>query len=333
MPKCFLVTGGAGFIGSNFVEHILGTQPGVRVITVDALTYAGSLANLEFVKGDSRHRFVQADIRDEEVMLSVMRAEKPDCVVHFAAESHVDRSIKSAAIFESVNVGGTLSLLEATRKYLDEREERREGFRFIHISTDEVYGDLPIEDTQTRFKENAPLRPSSPYAASKAASDRFVFSYIRTYGLPAIIARMCNNYGPRQHSEKFIPCMIQCALAGEALPLYGTGENVREWLHVEDACRAIAAIAERGRAGEVYNVSSNDARSNIEVAQAIVRAMRPYVVAHSMPQPTIEHVADRLGHDRRYALDATKCANELGWTSGIGFDQGIGDLVKGTFMR
>ena len=150
-----------------------------------------------------------------------------------------------------------------------------------------MYGDLPIEDTQTRFKEDAPLRPSSPYAASKAASDMFVLSYVRTYGLPAVIVRMCNNYGPRQHCEKFIPCMIQCALAGEALPLYGTGENVREWLHVEDACRAISAIAERGRSGEIYNVSGNDARSNIEVAQAIVRAMRPYVAAHNMPQPTI----------------------------------------------
>ena len=328
MPKCFLVTGGAGFIGSNFVEHILTTQPDARVITVDALTYAGSLANLEFVKGDSRHRFVQADIRDEGAMLAVMREEKPDCVVHFAAESHVDRSIESAAIFESVNVGGTLSLLEATRKYLDEREERREGFRFIHISTDEAYGDLPIEDTQTRFKEDAPLRPSSPYAASKAASDMFVLSYVRTYGLLAIIARMCNNYGPRQHCEKFIPHMIQCALVGEALPLYGTGENVREWLHVEDACRAIAAIAGRGRAGQCYNVSSNDAHSNIEVAQAIVRAMRPYMALRAMPQPRIEHVADRLGHDRRYALDATKCVNELGWAPRIEFDQGIGSLVE-----
>lgn len=328
MPKCFLVTGGAGFIGSNFVEHILTTQPDARVITVDGLTYAGSLANLEFAKGDSRHRFAQADIRDEGAMLAVMREEKPDCVVHFAAESHVDRSIEGAAIFESVNVGGTLLLLEATRKYLDEQDECSESFRFVHISTDEVYGDLPIEDTQTRFKEDAPLRPSSPYAASKAASDMFVLSYVRTYGLPAIIARMCNNYGPRQHSEKFIPCMIQCALAGEALPLYGTGENVREWLHVEDACRAIAAIAERGRVGEIYNVSSNDARSNIEVAQAIVRAMQPYVAAHNMPQPTIEHVADRLGHDRRYALDATKCSNELGWTSEIEFEQGIGGLIK-----
>lgn len=333
MPKCFLVTGGAGFIGSNFIEHILTTQPDARVITVDGLTYAGSLANLEFAKGDSRHRFVQTDIRDEGAMLAVMREEKPDCVMHFAAESHVDRSIESAAIFESVNVGGTLSLLETIRKYLDEREEHREGFRFIHISTDEVYGDLPIEDTQTRFKEDAPLRPSSPYAASKAASDMFVLSYIRTYGLPAVIVRMCNNYGPRQHSEKFIPCMIQCALAGEALPLYGAGENVREWLHVEDACRAIAAIAERGRAGEVYNVSSNDARSNMEVAQAIVRAMRPYMVSRNMPQPRIEYVADRLGHDRRYALDATKCVSELGWTPTIEFERGIGDLVEGAFMR
>ena len=328
MLKCFLVTGGAGFIGSNFVEHILTTQSDTRVITFAALTYAGSLANLEFAKGDSRHRFVQADIRDEGVMFAVMREERPDCVVHFAAESHVDRSIESAAIFESVNVGGTLSLLEATRKYLDEREERREGFRFIHISTDEVYGDLPIEDTQTRFKEDALLRPSSPYAASKAASDMFVFSYIRTYGLPAVIVRMCNNYGPRQHSEKFIPHMVQCALAGEALPLYGTGENVREWLHVEDACRAIAAIAERGRAGEIYNVSSNDARSNIEVAQTIVQAMGPYMAARNMSQPTVEHVADRLGHDRRYALDATKCANELGWTPEIEFEQGIRSLVE-----
>lgn len=333
MLKCFLVTGGAGFIGSNFVERVLTMRPDARVITVDALTYAGSLTNLEFAKGDSRHRFVQADIRDEEAMLAVMREEKPDCVVHFAAESHVDRSIESAAIFESVNVGGTFSLLEATRKYLNEREERSEGFRFVHISTDEVYGDLPIEDTQTRFREDAPLRPSSPYAASKAASDMFVLSHVRTCGLPAIIVRMCNNYGPRQHCEKFVPRMIQCALAGEALPLYGTGENVREWLHVEDACRAIAAIVERGRAGQIYNVSSNDAHSNIEVAQAIVRAMRPYMALRTMPQPRIEHVSDRLGHDRRYAIDATKCANELGWTPEIEFDQGIMGLVEGAFAH
>lgn len=333
MLKCFLVTGGAGFIGSNFVEHILTTQPDACVITVDALTYAGSLANLEFAKGDSRHRFVRADIRDEGAMLAVMRGEKPDCVVHFAAESHVDRSIESAAVFESVNVGGTLSLLEATRKYLDERNERSEGFRFVHISTDEVYGDLPIEDTQTRFKEDAPLRPSSPYAASKAAADMFVLSYVRTYGLPAIIARMCNNYGLRQHCEKFVPHMIQCALVGEALPLYGTGENVREWLHVEDACRAIAAIAERGRAGQIYNVSSNDAHSNIEVAQTIVRAMRPYMALRTIPQPRIEHVVDRLGHDRRYAIDATKCASELGWAPEIEFDQGIMGLVEGAFAH
>ncbi len=329
MPKRYLITGGAGFIGSNFVERILDVGA-TRVVTVDVLTYAGSLDNLAFCTYDARHRFVKADVRDEETLLALMRAEVPDCIVHFAAESHVDRSIAHAKVFESANVAGTVALLEATKRYLSEAGERVKNFRFVHISTDEVYGDLPIDDTVTRFKENAPLRPSSPYAASKAAADMFVLSYARTYHLPAIIVRMCNNYGPRQHAEKFIPKMIECACEGKPLPVYGTGENVREWLHVSDACRAIELIARKGRVGQTYNVSSNDAFSNNDVAHMVIDAV--YAAnngnASAAPMPRIEYAPDRLGHDRRYAIDATKIKRELGWSAKIPLEQGLQAVVQ-----
>jgi len=305
-----LVTGGMGFIGSNFIRHILTAHPAVRgVVNLDKLTYAGNPRNLTDIAGNPRYAFVRGDICDEKVVADVLEAHRVEAIVHFAAESHVDRSIQQADDFVRTNVQGTRVLLEAARTF-------KVG-RFLHISTDEVYGSLPASGA---FTEESPLLPNSPYAASKAGADVLARAYHVTYGLPVIITRTCNNYGPYQFPEKFIPLMIVNALREEPLPIYGDGLYVREWLHVEDHCRALARILAAGQPGEVYNIGSGAERVNLDVAKAILALT-------GRPESLLRHVKDRLGHDRRYALEWSKVRTELGWTPSIPFAEGLRQTV------
>ena len=289
-----LVTGGCGFIGSNFIRHVLRERPQVRVTNVDNLTYAGNPANLEDIASDPRYRFIQADICDKAKMTKVF-AEKPDAVVHFAAESHVDRSITGPEIFVQTNVLGTQILLECAR-------EAKVG-RFHHVSTDEVYGSLGATGY---FTEETPYAPNSPYSASKAGSDLLVRSYHHTFGLDTVITNCSNNYGPYHYPEKLIPLLITNLMDGLPIPIYGDGQNVRDWLHVEDHCRGILLALEKGRAGETYNIGGNNERKNLEIAQDLLRLL-------GKDESFIRYVPDRLGHDRRYAIDASKIRRELGW--------------------
>jgi dTDP-glucose 4,6-dehydratase len=305
-----LVTGGMGFIGSNFVRHLLMSYPDVRVVNLDVLTYAGNPKNLSDLDEKGRHLFVKADICDEPRVNGVMTEHAVTAVVHFAAESHVDRSILAADDFIRTNVLGTRVLLEAAR---------RAGIaRFLHISTDEVYGSL--ERTGV-FTEDSPIRPNSPYAASKAGADVLARAYHITYGLPVLITRTCNNYGPYQFPEKFIPLMIVNAFRGEPLPIYGDGLYSREWLHVEDHCRALAQVLGAGRPGEVYNIGSAEERKNLDVAREILALT-------GRPESLLRHVKDRLGHDRRYALDSAKIRRDLGWAPAISFGEGLRQAVE-----
>jgi len=299
-----LVTGGCGFIGSNFVLHLLRTRSDVEVITLDKLTYAGNPENLAEVRDDARHTLVQGDIADARLVDEVM-ARGVDTVVNFAAETHVDRSIKDAAPFVTTNVAGTHTLLAAAR-------EHGVGC-FVQIGTDEVYGSLGPDGT---FTEESPLRPNNPYAATKAAADLLVRAFHKTYGMNAIITRCTNNYGPYQFPEKAIPVFISNALENRPIPVYGDGLHVRDWLYVEDHCRAIATVIERGRAGEVYNIGGGNELPNIELARLILREL-------GKPESLIQHVKDRPGHDRRYALDAAKLRNELGWRPQVTLREGI----------
>jgi dTDP-glucose 4,6-dehydratase len=304
-----LVTGGAGFIGANFVQHVLATHPADEVLTVDLLTYAGNLANLEPVMVDPRHRFLRADIADPAAMGSAL-AGGIDAIVNFAAESHVDRSITDASDFLRTNVVGTQVLLDAARAA---------GVgRFVQVSTDEVYGSLGPTGA---FREDSALRPSSPYAASKAAADLLVQAAHHTHGLDTVITRCSNNYGPYQFPEKLIPLFITNALADQPLPLYGDGRNVRDWIHVADHCRALDVVVRRGRAGEVYNVGGGNERENVAIADLILRGLRK-------PPGLVRHVADRPGHDRRYAIDAGKIARELGWRPQEPFDAAITATIR-----
>jgi len=305
-----LVTGGMGFIGSNFVRHIHSTYPAVHVVNLDKLTYAGNPRNLADIQNDSRYTFIRGDICDEEGVARVFEDHQPQVIVHFAAESHVDRSIQQADDFIRTNVQGTRVLLDAGRKWSIRR--------FLHISTDEVYGTLGLSGA---FTEESPLLPNSPYAASKAGADVLARSYHVTYGLPVIITRACNNYGPHQFPEKFIPLMIVNALREEPLPIYGDGLYVREWLHVEDHCRALARILTAGQPGQVYNVGSGEERVNLDVARQILA-----ITGRS--ESLILHVKDRLGHDRRYALDGNKVRRQLNWTPAIPFDAGLRQTVE-----
>jgi dTDP-glucose 4,6-dehydratase len=321
----WLVTGGAGFIGGNFVLDAV--RRGVRVVNLDALTYAGNRDTLAPLDGDPNHVFVQGDIGDGALVASLLAEHRPDAVVNFAAESHVDRSIDGPAAFVQTNVVGTLALLEAVRDYWKSLEEpRKSGFRFLHVSTDEVYGSLG--DTG-KFTETTPYAPNSPYSASKAASDHLVRAFHHTYGLPVLTTNCSNNYGPYQFPEKLIPLIIARALAGEPLPVYGDGRNVRDWLYVGDHCAAIQAVLERGRAGETYNVGGDAERQNIEVVNAICALLderRPR--EDGKPRSSqITYVADRPGHDRRYAIDADKLKGELGWSPSVTFEEGIARTV------
>ena len=323
--KTWLVTGGAGFIGGNFVLDAVAR--GIRVVNLDALTYAGNRNTLAALDDHPGHVFVHGDIGDGPLVASLLQAHQPCAVINFAAESHVDRSIDGPAAFVQTNVVGTLSLLEATRDYWRGLQgAAREQFRFLHVSTDEVYGSLG--DTG-KFTEQSPYAPNSPYSASKAASDHLVRAFHHTYGLPVLTTNCSNNYGPFQFPEKLIPLVIARALAGEALPIYGDGRNVRDWLYVGDHCTAINAVLERGRVGETYNVGGDAEMQNIDVVHAIcalLDARRPR--ADGAPRTSqITYVADRPGHDRRYAIDASKLKRELGWQPSHDFEQGIAATV------
>jgi len=301
-----LVTGGAGFIGSNFVQYVLNEHDEDEVVTLDALTYAGSKANLDGVLDDPRHEFVEGDIRNRELVADLV--DDVDAVVNFAAESHVDRSIEGAKPFVTTNVEGTQTLLDAaTNADVD---------RFLQISTDEVYGQI-LDGT---FSESDPLNPRNPYAATKAGADLLAQSYQTTHDLPVLITRTCNNFGPRQHPEKLIPKFIQNAAAGDALPVYGDGSNVREWIYVEDNCRALDVVLRDGEVGEIYNIGSNAEKTNLDVTEAILEAV-------GADDDLIEFVDDRAGHDQRYALDSTKI-NRLGWTPEYTFEIGLERTVE-----
>lgn len=324
--KTLLVTGGAGFIGGNFV---LGRVAGgdCRVINLDALTYAGNRDTLAPLAGRADHVFVHGDIGDRSLVERLLAEHRPDAIVNFAAESHVDRSIDGPAAFVQTNVVGTLTLLEATLAYWRSLDESgRAAFRFLHVSTDEVYGSLGATG---RFTEETPYAPNSPYSASKAASDHLVRAFHHTYGLPTLTTNCSNNYGPYQFPEKLVPLMIQKAVRGESLPVYGDGRNVRDWLYVEDHCRAIACVLEAGRVGEVYNIGGDAERENIAVVRAILALVderRPLPGGASRAE-LITYVKDRPGHDRRYAIDASKIQRELGWAPRESFESGLARTI------
>lgn len=311
--RTIIVTGGAGFIGSNFILYMLETYPDYRVICVDKLTYAGNLSNLAAVMDRQNLRFVKADICDRGAVYQVFEEEHPDIVVNFAAESHVDRSIEAPSVFLETNITGTAVLMDACCKY---------GIRRFHqVSTDEVYGDLPLDRPDLLFDEETPLRTSSPYSASKASADLLVQAYCRTYGLQATISRCSNNYGPFQFPEKFIPRMILNALEDKPLPVYGKGINVRDWLYVTDHCRAIDLIIHRGKDGEVYNVGGHNEMKNIDLVRFICREL-------GKPESLITFVEDRKGHDMRYAIDTSKIYAELGWKPETRFEVGIRKTIR-----
>ncbi|WP_057917329.1 dTDP-glucose 4,6-dehydratase [Lysobacter antibioticus] len=324
MPT-WLVTGGAGFIGGNFVLDAV--RKGVEVVNLDALTYAGNLDTLSSLDGNPNHVFIQGDIGDAALLKRLLAEHRPEAVVNFAAESHVDRSIEGPAAFVQTNVVGTLSLLEQVRDYWKQLDApARDAFRFLHVSTDEVYGSLG--DTG-KFTETTPYAPNSPYSASKAASDHLVRAFHHTYGLPVLTTNCSNNYGPFQFPEKLIPLIIAKALAGEPLPVYGDGLNVRDWLFVGDHCAAISRVLETGRIGETYNVGGDAERANIVVVKticALLDARRPLADGRAR-ESLIAYVADRPGHDRRYAIDADKLKDELGWAPTVTFEEGIARTV------
>jgi dTDP-glucose 4,6-dehydratase len=311
MGETMLVTGGCGFIGSCFVLQQMKQYPDIRLINLDALTYAGNPDNVKEVAGDPRYAFVQADVADRPAVEAVFREYRPGQVVHFAAESHVDRSIDGPDVFVRTNVLGTQVLLDVARRQW-QQDACMDTARFLFISTDEVYGDLPLESTE-KFTEDSPLRPSSPYSVSKAAGDMMAQAYHRTYGMPTLITRSSNNYGPRQYPEKLIPLTITKALAGEPIPVYGDGLNVRDWLYVEDNCRAIDAVLRKGTPGTIYNVGGNNELSNIDLIHLLLHALS---LQTGKPEEDytklITFVPDRLGHDRRYALDSQKLHDQLG---------------------
>ena len=303
-----IVTGGAGFIGSNFVQYEVKNHPEDEIINLDLLTYAGNLESVKPVENVPNYRLVRGDIADREFIFRLFEEEKPDVIVNFAAESHVDRSITDPEIFVRTNVVGTTTLLDACRKY---------GIRRYHqVSTDEVYGDLPLDRPDLFFTEETPLHTSSPYSSAKASADLFVMAYHRTYGLPVTISRCSNNYGPYHFPEKLIPLVISRALNDEEIPVYGKGENVRDWLYVTDHCSAIDLVVRKGREGEVYNIGGHNERTNLEVVKTILKAL-------NKPESLIKYVTDRPGHDLRYAMDPTKIETELGWKPEYTFDTGI----------
>ena len=348
--KTYLVTGGAGFIGSNFVLHLLMHHDDIRVVNVDKLTYAGNLENLVSAEGDARHIFVRADICDADAMCEAFERWQPDYVVNFAAESHVDRSIADPGVFANTNVQGTVTLLNTARAAWEHDDGSYElGKRFLQVSTDEVYGSLSLDEPDVFFTEETPLAPHSPYSASKASADLFVKAYGDTYGMPVNITRCSNNYGPRQFPEKLIPLMISNALRHKELPVYGDGLNVRDWLYVEDHCKAIDLVVREGRDGQVYNVGGHNEMKNIDIVKLTIKTIHDMMENEPelrkvlkkqeidkngniridwINDDLITFVADRLGHDQRYAIDPTKIKNELGWYPETKFADGIVKTIR-----
>ena len=313
--KTVLVTGGAGFIGSNFIFHMRREHPEDRIVCVDKLTYAGNLSTLKGVMDDPGFRFVRLDICDREGIRALFEEEKPDVVVNFAAESHVDRSIEDPGVFLQTNVLGTGVLMDACREF---------GVgRFHQVGTDEVYGDLPADRPDLFFTEKTPLRASSPYSASKASADLLAMAYFRTFGLPVTISRCSNNYGPYQFPEKLIPLLINNAKQHKTLPVYGDGMQIRDWLYVMDHCKAIDMVADGGKDGEVYNVGGHNERPNIFIVKTVIEQLHDRLQDDAISEDLIKHVEDRLGHDRRYGIDPTKIKNDLGWYPETPFEKGI----------
>lgn len=321
-----LVTGGAGFIGSNFILDWIGSSNG-NVVNVDKLTYAANRSNLKSLEGDQRHTLVHGDICDVALITSLLEKYRPRALVHFAAESHVDRSILAPGEFVTTNVNGTFSLLEAARAYWGRLDrDAKMHFRFLHVSTDEVYGSLGPDDPA--FNEITPYAPNSPYSASKAASDHFVRAYHHTYGIPTLTTNCSNNYGPFQFPEKLIPLVITNALAGQELPIYGDGMNIRDWLYVSDHCAAVGRVIDAGRPGETYNIGGWNEKSNVDVVHVLCDILNELVPHEQGYRRLIRYVSDRPGHDRRYAIDASKIERELGWRPAERFETGIRKTVQ-----
>lgn len=309
----YLITGGAGFIGTNYIKYILANDPKDQIVCIDKLTYAGNYDNLKELENERRFKFVKADICDRKRMFDIVAENMPDCIVNFAAESHVDRSIENPDVFLRINILGTGVLLDAARKFNIKR--------FHQISTDEVYGDLPIDRAELKFDEESEIKPSSPYSASKAAADMLCMSYFKTYGTPVTISRCSNNFGPYQFPEKLIPLMICKARENKELPVYGDGKNIRDWIYVTDHCKAVDLILRRGVVGQIYNIGGNNERANIELVKIILAEL-------SKPLALITYVKDRPGHDRRYAISAKKLHDELGWSTEVNFEDGIKKTIK-----
>ena len=326
--KSYLVTGGAGFIGSNFVLYMLHKYEDILIVNVDALTYAGNLENLKSVEDDNRHIFVQADIRDSGSIDALFKKYSPDCVVNFAAESHVDRSILDPSAFAETNVLGTVNLLNVAKHHWQQGEDCYGNHKFLQVSTDEVYGSLSLDDPDSFFREDTPLSPHSPYSASKAAADMFVKAYADTYKFPVNITRCSNNYGPYQFPEKLIPLMINNALHHKALPVYGDGLNVRDWLYVEDHCKAIDMVLENGKLGEIYNVGGHNERPNITIVKTIIAECASKINDSEINENLITFVEDRKGHDRRYGIAPDKIKQDLGWYPETSFEVGIKKTIK-----
>jgi dTDP-glucose 4,6-dehydratase len=327
-----LVTGGCGFIGANFIHLVMGRLPGCRIINLDKLTYAGNPANLADYDGNSRYHLVKGDINDRQLLDLLLVEEKIDTIIHFAAESHVDRSITGPGEFIRTNIDGTFTLLEAARQAWSNPAEdggaQSKNYRFLHVSTDEVYGSLGATGY---FTETTPYDPRSPYSASKAAADHLARAYFHTYGLPVLVTNCSNNYGPYQFPEKLIPLMINNALEGRKLPVYGDGKNVRDWLFVSDHCQALLTVLERGKPGETYNIGGNNEKQNLEIVETICDLVDERVGRldnHNPRRSLISFVKDRPGHDRRYAIDAGKIARELDWQPAVSFDDGIRQTIN-----
>ena len=321
--KTYLVTGGAGFIGSNFIHYMLRRNQDIHILNVDALTYAGNLENLSEYDQDPRYIFAHVDIRDKEALTQLFETYHPDYVVNFAAESHVDRSIEDPGAFADTNVMGTVALLSVAESFWNDGQGSYGDHRYLQVSTDEVYGSLPLDDPEAFFRETTPLSPHSPYSASKASADMFVKAWHDTYGFPAVITRCSNNYGPYQFPEKLIPLMIENCLEHKSLPVYGDGLNVRDWLYVDDHCKAIAMVLEGGRLGEVYNVGGHNERNNLYIVKRIISEVARITGDTQITEDLISYVTDRKGHDRRYGIAPDKIKEELGWYPETPFEEGI----------
>ena len=321
--KTYLVTGGAGFIGSNFIHYMLRRNQDIHILNVDVLTYAGNLENLSEYDQDPRYTFAHVDIMDKEALTQLFETYHPDYVVNFAAESHVDRSIEDQGAFADTNVMGTVALLSVAESFWNDGQGSYGDHRYLQVSTDEVYGSLPLDDPKAFFRETTPLSPHSPYSASKASADMFVKAWHDTYGFPAVITRCSNNYGPYQFPEKLIPLMIENCLEHKALPVYGDGLNVRDWLYVDDHCKAIAMVLEGGKLGEVYNVGGHNERNNLYIVKRIISEVARITGDTQITENLISYVTDRKGHDRRYGIAPDKIKEELGWYPETPFEEGI----------